>query len=217
MSNAGKPRLSIIIKALNEEQHIAACLAAAVHEAQSVDGEVILVDSLSTDNTLAIARQYPIRIVQFKKIEDRSCGAAVQLGYQYAHGDFIYVLDGDMVLERGFIAQALELLEADPELAGVAGKLIDKQISTVLDENRVLVSADLSQSIEMDELEGGGLYRRTAIASVGYLAHRWLPAFEESELGIRLRSKGWHLKRLPQTAVSHTGHQENNWGMLTRL
>ncbi len=69
----------------------------------------------------------------------------------------------------------------------------------------------------MDELGGGGLYRREAIESVGYLAHRWLPAFEEAELGFRLRAAGWRLVRLPEAAVSHTGHVESSWGMVRRL
>ena len=71
--------------------------------------------------------------------------------------------------------------------------------------------------MEVSELGGGGLYRRKAIESVGYLAHRWLPACEEAELGARLRAAGWRLIRLSNIAVYHTGHSENNFQMLCRL
>lgn len=219
MSTAAKcmRRVSILIKALNEEARIAHCLDAAVREAQLVDGEVILVDSLSTDRTVEIARSYPIRIVQFSFPEDRSCGAAVQLGYQFAEGEYIYVLDGDMELQNGFIAKALNVLETESNVGGVGGKLLDRRIRTAADLRRALTLGILSRRIEVDELGGGGLYRRKAIESVGYLAHRWLPACEEAELGFRLRAAGWRLFRLPDPAVLHTGHTESNWGMVRRL
>ncbi|MDP1774317.1 MAG: glycosyltransferase [Methylobacter sp.] len=212
-----KPRLSIIIKALNEERHIAACLDAAVPEAQALGGEVILVDSLSTDNTVAIARQYPIRIIQFEQIEDRGCGAAVQLGYQYARGDFIYVLDADMELQPGFIAHAIEYLEANKLVAGVGGLIIDTREITPDDKRRAEYYSSISDAVFVDHLGGGGLFRRDAIASVDYLANRWLKDCEEYDLGIRLISVGWQLVRLPLPAVKHTGHNESRMGMLRRL
>lgn len=212
-----KGSVSILIKAFNEEARIANCLVAAVREAQSIDGEVILVDSLSTDRTVEIAGSYPVRIVQFSHTEDCGCGAAVQLGYQFAAGEYIYVLDGDMELQPGFIARALEVLAAEPDVAGVGGKLLDTQIRNAMDAKRAETVGSVNDPIEVNKLGGGGLYRREAIESVGYLAHRWLPAFEEAELGFRLHAAGWRLFRLPDVAVLHTGHAESNWGILRRL
>ncbi|UJP04877.1 MAG: glycosyltransferase [Nitrosomonas sp.] len=210
-------KLSILIKALNEEVLIASCLEAALAETQHIDSEVILVDSLSSDRTVDIARHYPVRIVQFSKKNDCGCASAAQLGYQFAKGEFLYLLDGDMVLQPGFLAQALDYLESHPDVAGVAGKLVDTSINTLADKRRVHAAAALQQAQEVATLGGGGLYRRHAVESVNYLAHRWLPACEEAELGARLRANGWRLVRLPQIAVSHTGHAESSFQMLKRL
>jgi GT2 family glycosyltransferase len=212
-----KGGVSILIKAFNEEARIASCLAAAVREVQSIDGEVILVDSLSSDRTVEIAGSYPVRIIQFSRTEDCGCGAAVQLGYQFSAGEYIYVLDGDMELQPGFIARALDVLAAEPDVAGVGGKLLDTQIRNAMDAKRAETIGKVNDRTEVNRLGGGGLYRRVAIESVGYLAHRWLPAFEEAELGFRLRAAGWRLFRLPDVAVLHTGHAESNWRMLRRL
>jgi len=212
-----KPRLSIIIKALNEEHHIAACLDAIVPEAQTLGGEVILVDSQSTDNTVSIARQYPIRIIQFERIEDRGCGAAVQLGYQYARGDFIYIIDADMELQPGFIAQALKYLEANMLVAGVGGLIIDTRLVTAQDRRREKHYSSINEPVFVDHLGGGGLYRSNAIGSVDYLANRWLKACEEADLGVRLLAAGWRLVRLPIPAVKHTGHNESSFETLCRL
>lgn len=56
-------------------------------------------------------------------------------------------------------------------------------------------------------LPGGGLYRREALAAVGYMSDRNLHAFEEYDLGARLREKGWKLLRMPDRAAYHYSHQ----------
>ncbi|QOJ24019.1 MAG: glycosyltransferase [Gammaproteobacteria bacterium] len=210
-------KLSIIIKAFNEEALVASCLETALTEVLKIGGEVILVDSLSTDRTVEIARRYPIRIVQFLHKIDCGCASAVQLGYQYALGEYIYVLDGDMELQAGFLSVALNYLESNPDVAGVGGKLLDSSINTWADKRRASEAEALQQIKDVLELGGGGLYRRKAIESVGYLAHRWLPACEEAELGVRLRAQGWRLVRLPEAAVIHTGYSESTSQMLLRL
>ena len=217
MSSNGAPKVTVLVKALNEEARIAACLEAAVREAATVDGEVILVDSLSTDRTVAIAKAFPVRIVQFVNRADLGCAAAVQLGYQYARGELIYVLDGDMVLEPGFLALAVELLERMPNVAGVAGTLREDQVLTMYDVQRERHNVAVRGLSEVPDLGGGGLYRRAAVDQVEYLAHRGLAAFEEAELGARLRAAGWRLLRVPQVGSTHRGHTETNVQMLRRL
>jgi glycosyltransferase involved in cell wall biosynthesis len=211
------PVVSIIIKALNEERRIARCLQSAVAEARSVQGEVILVDSLSTDRTVEVARNFDVRIVQFLNRSDANCGSAVQLGYQYSSADFVYVLDADMVFEPGFLALALAKLQAEPTLAGVGGKLTDTQVLTMADRRRVESAIRLEADHLVAELGGGALYRRTAVEQVGYLSNRWLAAYEEAELGVRLVQSGWKLMRLAAPAVLHEGHAETNVRMLARL
>lgn len=210
-------KLSILIKAFNEEALIGNCLDIAVAEIQKIGGEVILVDSLSTDRTVEIAKHYPVRIIQFSHKADCGCASAVQLGYQYAQGEYIYVLDGDMVLQTGFLSMALNYLESNPNVAGVAGKMLDASINTLADKRRASEAEALQQIKDVLELGGGGLYRREAIESVGYLAHRWLSACEEAELGARLRIQGWRLVRLPKVALLHTGYSESSFRMFLRL
>lgn len=202
------PFLSIVIKTLNEEQKIALAIrsALAVESEIGKPVEVIVADSVSTDRTIDIAASYPVRVVQFANPAERSCGAGVQLGYQFARGDYIYFLDGDMEIAPGFMSQALGELAANPKLAGVGGYVEDTQIQNDVDRirvnNRAVSSAGLAKW-----LEGGGLYRRMALDSAGrYAADRNLRGYEEAELGMRLRHAGWQLVRLPLKAVAHTGH-----------
>ncbi|WP_169307455.1 glycosyltransferase family 2 protein [Chitiniphilus eburneus] len=209
------PLLSVLIKALNEETHIAACIEALLRETSGIDCEIVLADSLSTDRTVEIASRYPVKIVQLRRIEDRGAGAAAQLAYQFARGRYVYLIDGDMVVQPGFLGAALDELERRPGLGGVGGLLIDTCVRNMFDRGRVKKKPSATPGV-VPWLNGGGVYRKAAVDEAGYLAHRFLPAYEEAELGMRLRGKGYQMVRLPVPAVQHTGHALSTGAMLVR-
>ena len=122
-----------------------------------------------------------------------------------------------MEMQSGFLLLALNYLKLNPDVAGVGGKLLDTSIKTAEGKRRYSIAAAQRQTMKVSDLGGGGLYRREAVDSVGYLAHRWLPACEEAELGARLRAAGWRLIRLSDTAAFHTGYSESNFQMFNRL
>ncbi|MEO5573975.1 MAG: glycosyltransferase [Gammaproteobacteria bacterium] len=200
--------LSIIIKALNEQDKIEAAIVSALASIQNMDAEIILADSLSTDKTVEIAARHAIRIVQLSNPEERSCGIGPQLGFQYSRGKYIYLLDGDMELNPKFLTQAIAYLDDQPDIAGVGGLLEEKNVTNLVFELRERINRTEShlQPGEVDRLTGGGLYRRKAIEDVGYFSNRNLHSFEELELALRLRAKGWRLMRLPIAAIKHYGH-----------
>ncbi len=202
-------RVSVIIKALNEESRIAAAIESALTAVSSLTGEVILADSGSSDRTLAIASTYPIRIVQLLDPHERSCGIGPQLGFQHSQGEYLYLMDGDMQLQAGFLPQALSFLAQHPEVAGVGGGLLEcNQASLEYRERTLRMTHSEAHRLPgpVDRLDGGALYRRRAIAEVGYLSDRNLHSYEEFDLAARLRAQGWKLWRLPVDAVSHHGH-----------
>ncbi|WP_321507971.1 glycosyltransferase [uncultured Methanoregula sp.] len=80
-------RCSIIIRCYNEEEHIAKLLAGILQ--QTISGtEIILVDSGSTDATLSIAAQYPVKVLYISP-EDFSFGRALNLGCEEATGNIL--------------------------------------------------------------------------------------------------------------------------------
>lgn len=209
-------RVSIVIKALNEQANIERVLRSAIAAAIAVDGEVILADSLSTDNTVEIAKNYPVRIVQLTNPDERSCGIGAQLGYQYAQGGFVYILDADMEIEIDFLRQALTLMDKDESLGGVGGLVEEMHLDGLEFQARVQRATSDMQGGEVDHLAMGGLYRRAAIDQIGYLTNRNLHSYEEFELGIRLRAVGWRLVRLPVISVKHYGHTMPAYRLLRR-
>lgn len=210
--------LTIIIKALNEAKHIERAIESALAALGELgnDGEVVLADSVSTDQTVDLAKNYPIRIVQLADARDRSCGIGAQLGYVHARGDFLYILDGDMEIVRGFLPPAIALLQTRPELAGVAGLVEEMVIANHGFAVRAAKADSAAEALSAPCLNMGGLYRRKAVEQVGYLTNPNLHAFEEFELGVRLTQAGWGLVRLPIPAIKHYGPRVSSFALLRR-
>ena len=199
-----KTTLTIIIKCLNEEQNINRAIKSSLKNTIGIKREIIVADSLSTDNTIKIASQFPVSIVQITNEKERSCGVGPQLGYQYAQGEFIYILDADMEFEEDFIKKALNFLYTNKEFAGVAGEIKEMRTKNLIFKRRK--QNPKAEYGDVDKLEMGGLYRRSSIEEVGYFSNKNLHSFEEAELGFRLVSKGWKLRRLKIPAIKHYGY-----------
>lgn len=212
------PAVTIGIKALNEEAHIAASLESACAAAAQLDGEVILADSGSTDRTVEIARGYPVRILQLADPAQKSCGTGAQLAFQEAQGEFFYLLDGDMVLKPGFLAEGIAFLRANPEFAAVGGRVREANTQSIEFELRAQSDKAKGSQVagEVDRLDCGGLYRSDAVRAVGHFADRNLHAFEEFELGARLRAAGWKLARISVDSVDHYGHAVAGYRLMLR-
>ena len=212
---AGTVILSVIIKALNEEKNIRRTIESVLQATNGIETEIIVADSKSSDRTVEIAREYPIRVVQLFDESQRSCGAAAQLGYQYSTGEYIYLLDGDMEVVPGFIQAALAALGENEQLAGVGGLM--EEVSTGIEfrgrQQRMLARADRQPGI-VDRLNGGGVYRRKALEDVDYLADINLHSYEELELAMRLRVRGWQMARISMIAMRHYGHTVEPWRLI---
>lgn len=207
-------RVSVIIKALNEEKSIASTIESALRAVAPLGGEVILADSCSTDHTVEVASVYPIRIVQLMHPHERCCGVGPQLGFQHSRGEFVYILDGDMQMRAGFLEHALAFMAGHPEIAGVGGHVVELNTESLEYRARAERASVHRSPGQVDRLDGGGLYRRHAVEAAGYFSDRNLHSYEEFDLAIRLRTLGWKLWRLPVDAADHFGHDAPPYRLL---
>ncbi len=209
-------KISVILKTLNEEKRIGAAIESVIKALSDIDGEIIVADSGSRDRTVEIAARYPVTVAQIEAPAKASCGLGPQLGYQYSKGEFICLMDGDMLLDVDFLPAALAYLGANPGVAGVSGHVNEVNLDNLEFTRRVQRNAPENRSGVLDRLNGGGVYRRSAIEEAGYFSDRNLHGYEEFDLGQRLRMRGWTLYRLDRRFVDHFGHSINSYVLLTR-
>jgi len=110
--------VSVIVNVYNEEKIITECLQRVRDQDYPQDKiDIILVDDNSTDNTVAIAKRFRIKVVKsgYKNIE-----RAKSIGIEHARGELILFLDADVLLySPKWISQANTLFQKYPAITAV--------------------------------------------------------------------------------------------------
>jgi rhamnosyltransferase len=89
---------------------------------QTIGLEIVVVDSGSTDDTLAIARRFADRIVEIPRAEYRP-GHALNIGTSEAAGEVVFALSSHCRLVHDDWAETALAHYGDAQVAGVAGSL----------------------------------------------------------------------------------------------
>ncbi len=114
--------ISVLIRSFNSEATIARTLGSV--RRQSVPAEIVLVDSGSTDSTLALASPYVDRLVTLPKSEF-TFGRALNRGFEVASGTIVHPLSSHCELQHEtHLARVLELHE-DPRIVATNGVTFD--------------------------------------------------------------------------------------------
>ncbi len=111
--------ISVVIPMYNEQENLGKCLE-AIYQSKYPPCEVIVVDDCSTDNSLAVAGQFPCRVIKLE--EKHGAARAKNQGAKEARGDVIFFTDADIMLEGDTLSLVAEDF-ANPQISGVVGLL----------------------------------------------------------------------------------------------
>lgn len=191
--------LSIVAIGRNEGERLEACLRSL-----PADATRIYVDSGSTDGSVAFAERQGVAVVTlppgtaFTAALARNAGlASVGRG----GGALVQMIDGDCSLDPGWLDAAIAAMRAEPDLAVVFGRRRERFPDASV-YNRM---CDDEWDVPVGEARacgGDALFRVAAIdAAGGYDAG--LIAGEEPDLCLRLRAKGWRVRRIDAEMTLH--------------
>lgn len=111
--------LSVIIPFYNSQKTLKDCLE-SIYKSGYKDFEVIAVDDYSTDNSGAIARRFPCRLLNADK---KGEVYARNKGRESARGDILVFVDSDAVLRRDSLKRIYENFRQNNNLAAQTGIL----------------------------------------------------------------------------------------------
>lgn len=199
-----KLTLSVVIICRNEESNISKCIESVIREVKDIPSEIIIVDSASTDKTIEIAKKYPVKIFQIEKSKYLSPSGGRYIGTKKSVGEFIFFIDADVIIIKGWIKKALKYF-SEKRLAGVRGKLFN-----VPSNEKISMNHEERGTIGYDQILGGqaAIYRRTALQECGTF-NPYLKGEEERELYHRIISKGWRLRKVDVPMAYHMNKTTN--------
>jgi glycosyltransferase involved in cell wall biosynthesis len=197
-------KLSIVIPMYNGSATIRRCLDALFASSRRPD-QVIIVDDGSTDNSLAIVREYPVQIVA---MPDGPRGAAIarNWGAEHATGDVLIFIDADAAVHRDTLALIERYLTRQPDIDALFGSYDDEPAGqSYISRYKNLLHHYVHQNSKREASSfwtGCGAMR----ASVFAVSGGFNPAYamiEDIELGVRLRRQGYRIWLCHDVQVTH--------------
>ena len=135
-------KLSVVISARNEEEHIGLCIQSIIdnQEYESLDIEIIVVDDHSEDNTFDIAKSFANHNVKVIKLKDHLQQntiiaykkEAIKCAWSLAKGDYIIQLDADTVVPNKYLSTIKNYL-LSTRVDFVAGPVVFKKVNSQLE------------------------------------------------------------------------------------
>lgn len=181
------PKISVVIPVYNEEDNVQG-LIAQVGQALIPTGwsfELVLIDDGSRDATVARMKEAAastpwLRCIYL--IRNYGQSTALQAGFDYAQGDFIVTLDGDLQNDPADIPKLIELLERDSTIDCVSGWRKARQDAAISRKIPSQLANALISKVTKVQLHDYGCalkaYRASIIKNLRLYGelHRFIPA-----------------------------------------
>jgi N-acetylglucosaminyl-diphospho-decaprenol L-rhamnosyltransferase len=224
------PDLSIIIVNWNVRDLLAACLRSLEYERDRLVLQVIVVDSHSADDSVAMVRR------DFPWVELIVCEENIgfprgnNLGLQRANGRYVLLLNPDTEVVGAALSTMMAHMEAHPTVGALGPQLLNPDgtvqssrrrfptLATALFESTWLepfAPASILRHYYMQDVADGEtaevdwvtgaclLVRRDVVEEIGGLDEDYFMYSEELDWCRRIKAAGWQIVYLPMAQVIH--------------
>jgi glycosyltransferase involved in cell wall biosynthesis len=201
------PFVSIVITNYNYSRFLGDAVRSALSQTHG-NLEVILVDDGSTDNSLEIARQFPIQVISQ---ENHGVCHARSIGARASTGEYLMFLDSDDILEPTYVEHCLQALEKAP--SDVAYAYSGMRYFGL--KEGIFPSMEFSAKalLRGNYIHVSALMRRDHYDQVGGYNPRWKRIEEDYELWIRMLRRGFKGVLVPEPLLQYRRH-ENSRNMI---
>ncbi len=185
------------------------------------DFEIFLVDMVSTDNSVDQVRKHfgkdkRLHIIQ-NPVNNMSAGIGIAL--EKAKGKYVFFLNNDIYFQKDAIRKMINFMDTHHESGIIQGKVVSyldhKKIDSVgesmdLYGNPVTLGAGEEDKGQYDILRevlsvtgSTSLFRQSLISEVGLLDPDYGIGYEDMDLSLRLRLRGYKIYCFPDAVIYH--------------
>lgn len=209
--------VSVIIVNYNTQKQLDDCLFSIKQKTHGICYEVIVVDNASGDDSVAmVGRKYPwVKLIESET--NLGFGKANNLGFKYATGRNIFLLNSDTILIENSVKTLCEALDRDNSIGAVGAILIGKDRrqkhsfgkfptlkSKFLGNDFVIKGADFKECRDVDYITGADLMLpRSLMVKLGGFDPELFLYYEETDLQKRMATLGYRRVILPNTKIIH--------------
>lgn len=195
-----KPTVSLVISVWNRREDLRENLLAIRKQTVAPD-EVIVVDNCSRDGTpeMVLAEFPETRLVRMPHSGYGAC-ETFNVGFSSARGDFVGILDDDVVLPPDFVERMLFEFDAEPPTTAILSpKVVEPEMP-----DWYLDSPAANTARYLATFRGcGSMARAHALREAGWYDARFFIFGNERDLTARLLNLGYRVKLVPSVTVFH--------------
>ncbi len=196
----GRAVTSAVMTSFNKIEDVRRNLDAIRRQTVPFD-EIIVVDNHSSDGTQEMIRlHYPE--VTFIEMPNSSYGACetFNIGFGNATGDYVAILDDDIVLPPHWVEEMLKKFTTEPETtAFISSKVVEPEMPEWY-TNDPLVNTERY----MSTFRGcATMARRDVLKAAGYYDVRFFIYGNERDLSCRVHNLGFRILQYPTIEVQH--------------
>jgi len=214
-------KISFVVIAKNEIFNIEKCIHEIVDTAECLDDyEIVFVDSASTDGTMQKVQGIlngKIRIIQITL--NPNAARARNLGADCAQFEYIFFIDGDVVIDKAFLLFALDELRKNPKVGCVLGQLEEIQYSKGFGSVQKVIADRLNiNERSINRILPGGIFmvRKAVYTEIHGMDERF-DIYEDRDLGLRIL-KGHQIIAVPyKMGTHHTVSYRDIYRIFSRL
>lgn len=192
--------VSLVISVWNRKDDLRENLASI--RAQTLAPEqVIVVDNDSSDGTPEmVLEEFPeVQLIRMPHSDYGAC-ETFNVGFASARGEYVGILDDDVVLPPDFVEQMLAEFEKEPDTTVL---LSPKVVEPEMPE-WYLDSDAINTPRYMSTFRGcGSMAKKSALREAGYYDIRFFIFGNERDLTTRLLNLGYRVKMVPSIVVHH--------------
>ena len=216
----GRPRVTFVLVTYGGRELVMKCLGLlAGHTRQAY--RVIIVDSASPDGTgqwlAENADRLPGEVTVLRMATNLGFGAGCNLAARHADTELICLINADVEVTAGWLEPLLELLERRPAAAAVAPLMVNpdgsvQEAGSVVGGDgwcRAYDAAEDTQFVrEVDYASAACLLLRLRAfhEAGGFCPEYRIAYFEDVDLAMDLRRRGWQTWVQPASRVVHARH-----------
>jgi GT2 family glycosyltransferase len=218
-------KVSIVIVSYNVRQLLVQCIDSVRKALAGIDGEIIVVDNCSKDDTVAcLEANYPdVRLLSNQ--ENVGFARANNQAIRQSESEYVLLLNPDTLVKENTIRETIAFMDAHPEAGGAGVRMLTREGTPAPESRRsiptpwvaMLKMLGFSRRYYMSNLPWdepcrievvSGAYfmlRRKSIEQVGLLDEDFFMYGEDIDLSYRLLKNGWQNWYLPFDIVHFKG------------
>ena len=220
-------QLSIVIVNYNVRYFLEQCLLSVERALKGIDGEIIVVDNISPDDSCAMVKAKFPKVILIANKENVGFSKANNQGVAIAKGDYVLILNPDTVVGEDTFSKILNFAKKKSDLGMLGVKLIDGTGCFLPESKRGLPTPKVAfnklfgisstttgkyYATHLQENESGTidilvgafmLMKREIYNEVGGFDEDYFMYGEDIDLSYKLLKKGYQNYYYPNTQIIH--------------